>query len=194
MSSESSATDNPPGTRSTRDRLLDAAIVIAGTLGPEKVTYRSVAAEAGQAHGLVRFYFGDRETMLTLALERAAVQDVEEAQLLAPDLESFAANLVGTITSGQPRQLTQFDFLLRAVRGAGPVEPVIALYDRYIEQVAGTLENLSIPDPSGRIAALLFAALDGLVLQHNIYPDSERTEEILDELRRLLSLLQERST
>ncbi len=176
MSTDSSA---------TRELLLDAAIHIAGTQGPDKVTYRSVAARAGLSHSLVRFYFGTREVLLTEAFERAVRRDAAEAGLLAEDAASFAGGLVRTITEEPDRQLLQYDFLLRAVRGAGPLAPVTELYDYYIQQVAGTLENLGIED-DGTLAALVFATLDGLVLQHSIYQSTERTEKVLEALRELL--------
>lgn len=73
----------------TRRHLLDAAILIAGTQIPAKVTYRSVGAQAGMSHSLVRFYFGTREALLTAAFERAARRDAAEAVLLADDAETF---------------------------------------------------------------------------------------------------------
>ena len=167
--------------------LLDAAIHIAGTQGPDKVTYRSVGAQAGMSHSLVRFYFGTREALVSQAFERAARRDAAEAGLLAHDVESFAAGLVRTISDAPDRQLIQYDYLLRAVRGGGPLEPVTDLYDYYIEQVAGTLANLGIDDPDGTLATLVFAALDGLVLQHSIYRSAGRTERVLAELRRILT-------
>ncbi|MCO8277516.1 TetR family transcriptional regulator [Actinoplanes sp. TRM 88003] len=175
------------GRASTREQLLDAAIHIAGSLGPDKVTYRSVGAQAGMSHSLVRFYFGTREALLSQAFERAARRDAAEAGLFARDLESFAAGLVRTISEGPDRQLIQYDYLLRAVRGGGPLGPVTELYDYYIDQVAGTLAGLGIDDPDGTLATLVFAALDGLVLQHAIYRRGERTEQALAELRRVLA-------
>ncbi|MET0418035.1 MAG: TetR family transcriptional regulator [Actinoplanes sp.] len=175
------------GRASTRELLLDAAIHIAGTQGPDKVTYRSVGAQAGLSHSLVRFYFGTREALLSQAFERAARRDAAEAGLLADDVDAFAAGLVRTISDRPDRQLIQYDYLLRAARGGGPLAPVTELYDYYIEQVAGTLANLGVDDPDGSLAALVFAALDGLVLQHSIYRSPERTERVLDELRRLLA-------
>jgi AcrR family transcriptional regulator len=175
------------GKASTRALLLDAAIHIAGTQGPDKITYRSVGAQAGMSHSLVRFYFGTREALVSQAFERAARRDAAEAGLLAPDVQSFAAGLVRTISDVPDRQLIQYDYLLRAVRGGGPLEPVTELYDYYIEQVAGTLANLGIDDPDQTLATLIFAALDGLVLQHSIYRSPERTERVLAELRRILT-------
>jgi AcrR family transcriptional regulator len=174
-------------TEGTRERLLDATIRLAGTIGPDRVTYRAVGAEAGVAHSLVRFYFGTREALLTEAFERAARRDAQDATLLANDVHSFGSHFVSTMHQDRTRQLIQYDFLLRAVRGGGPTEPVAQLYDHYIAQVSGTLENLGIEDPTESVAALVFAALDGLVLQHFIYGSDERTERILGELRRVLT-------
>lgn len=176
-----------PARPNARSRLLEAAIQIAGTEGQDKVTYRSVAARAGVTHGLVRFHFGTREALLTEAFEYAARRDAAEARLLTDDIETFGSELVRTISDGGGRQILQYDFLLRAVRGGAPMDRVTALYDFYIDQVAGTLENLELDDPDGSLAAMVFATLDGLVLQHAIYGSAERTEQVLRQLRTVLS-------
>lgn len=170
-----------------RERLLDAAIHIAGTEGHDKVTYRSVAARAGTSHSLVRFYFGTREALLVQAFERAARRDAADAQLLTDDVRAFGSTLVGLVEGAPERQLLQYDFLLRAARGDAPVEPVAELYDHYIAQVSGTLANLGVDDPDGAVAALVFAALDGLVMQHLVYRSETRTEKALEVLRRILT-------
>lgn len=171
---------------STRNALLDAVIHIAGTQGLEKVTYRSVAAHAGLSHSLVRFYFGSGDVMLAEALERAAHLDAAEGHLRAADVESFGSAFVESISGANARGLLQYDYLLRAVRGGIPLERVVALYDYYIQEVAGTLDNLHIEDPDGSIATLVFAALDGLVLQHAVYGSDDRTEAVLARLRDVL--------
>ena len=48
---------------------------------------------------------------------------------------------------------------------------------------------MGIDDPDGRVAALVFAALDGLALQHLIYREDARTEHVLDALREILARL-----
>ncbi|GAB2622321.1 putative transcriptional regulator, TetR family protein [Paractinoplanes abujensis] len=171
-----------------RDRLLDAAIHIAGAEGHDKVTYRSVAALAGTSHSLVRFYFGTREALLTEAFERAARRDAAEAKLRAGTVEEFGSNLVHLITEARDRQLLQYDFLLRAARGDGEMAPVAQLYEHYVAQVAATLSALGIDDPGDSRAALVFAALDGLVLQHLVHSSAARTEETLLRLREVLTL------
>lgn len=181
------------GSLATRNRLLDAVIQLATSVGLDKVTYRSVAAEAGLSHGLVRFYFGSREAMITQALERAARLDVAESRITAESIDSFSSEFVATLCQKQSRQLLQYDYLLRAVRGGVPVKDVIALYTFYIDQVSQTLSNVQIADDKdGSLAALIMAAVDGLVLQHAIYGSPERTELILERLRDVLRLLQQR--
>ncbi|MEU3855162.1 TetR/AcrR family transcriptional regulator [Streptomyces sp. NPDC029554] len=176
----------------TRERLLDAAIQIANERGINKVTYRSVATRAGVSHSLVRFYFGSGGAMIIRALERAAELDATESHILADDVESFSDALVRVISGEDARGLLQYDYLLRAVRGGVPLCRVRALYDFYLEQVTGTLANLRIDDPDGSLSALVFAALDGLVLQHSLYESDDRTEAALEHLRGVLRLLQQR--
>jgi hypothetical protein len=122
----------------------------------------------------------------------AASQDADETGLVARSIEEFGADYVPTLSAHQERQLLQYDYLLSALRGTAPVERVVGHYDRYIDQVAATLRNLDIEDADGSVAALIFAALDGLTLQHAIYDSDARTDAIVERLREVLRLLQER--
>jgi hypothetical protein len=62
--------------------------------------------------------------------------------------------------------------------------------DRCIEQAAGTVANLALDDPDGALSRLVFAALDGPVLQHSVHRSAEAAAAALDRprdvLRRLL--------
>ncbi|MCF6469446.1 TetR family transcriptional regulator [Nonomuraea sp. MG754425] len=174
----------------TRERLLQAAIGIAARQGQGAVTYRAVAAEAGVTHGLVRFYFGTRQAMLSEAFELAARRDAREAGLLSERLDDLGADFVRTISEHGERQILQYEYLISAVRGTAPLKDVGALYDFYAAQVGQTLRNIRVDDPDGSLAALVFAAFDGLVLQHAVYGDPERTERALARLRDVLRLLQ----
>ncbi|MEU3855253.1 TetR/AcrR family transcriptional regulator [Streptomyces sp. NPDC029554] len=195
MASHSVATqggDGDDAATRTRNRLLDAVIHIAGTQGLDKVTYRSVAAQAGLSHSLVRFYFGTGEAMVTQALERAVQLDASEGQLLSDNIDTFGSHMAEVISNNPSRGMLQYDYLLRAVRGGARLEDVTAQYDFYIRQVSGTLSKVGIEDPEGSRAALILAALDGLVLQHAIYRSEARTEAMLESLRELMRMLQSR--
>jgi len=181
----------PEGTDAdTRTRLLDAAIHVASTEGLDKVTYRSVAAQAGLSHSLVRFYFGTGTQMLAEALERAAQLDAHESRLHSESIEHFGLDFVDVVSSERTRGMLQYDYLLRAVRGGVPLERVRALYTFYLEEVGATLDNVGIDDEDGSIAALIFAAIDGLILQHAVYESDERTDLVLDRIRDVLRLFQ----
>ncbi|MBY4013234.1 TetR/AcrR family transcriptional regulator [Rhodococcus fascians] len=175
--------------QSTRDRLLDAAIDIAGETGVQAVTYRAVAARVGMAHGLVRHHFGTREQLLIEAFRRAAEQDSDDVGLEANSIDEFASNLVPTLNISRKRQLLQYDETTQAVRGNLPIENVRGLYRRYAAQVRHTLDNAGVPDPDGSISELVFSALDGLVMQHMVFSDDDRTSQLLEQLREVLRRL-----
>jgi AcrR family transcriptional regulator len=171
---------------SSKDRLLDAAIQIAGREGRSAVTYRAVAARAGVTHGLVRHHFGTREQLLNEAFRRAAEQDSDGVHLRADTVEEFASTFVDWFNASWERSVLQFDETTQAIRGALPMDNIRQQYEGYIDKVGRTLAAVGIDDPDGRVAALVFAALDGLALQHLIYREDLRTEHVLDALRDIL--------
>ena len=64
------------------EQILAAVIQILGRDGLAGVSVRSVAREAGVAHGLVAYYFDDKLGLIEAALRRVEVDDLE---LLEPD-------------------------------------------------------------------------------------------------------------
>jgi len=78
----------PLGSLAVMDRpdrqelILSAVIRIIGRDGLAGVSVRSVAREAGVAHGLVNYYFDDKKGLIEAALRRVEAEDLE---LLEPD-------------------------------------------------------------------------------------------------------------
>ncbi|GAC51048.1 TetR/AcrR family transcriptional regulator [Gordonia aichiensis] len=169
----------------SRDRLLDAVIRIASERGLDKVTYRAVAREAGLSHSLVRFHFGSGAEMVSRALERAARVGIASEGSPLP-LDDFDARLLSTVSDRAGEELLHYDYVLRAVRGAMPIDGVIDLYDRRIDAISTALHQSGIVDDDQTQAALIVAIIDGLILQHSIYDSNERTERILARLSGLL--------
>lgn len=174
---------------SSKDKLLDAAIEIAGREGLSAVTYRAVAARAGVTHGLVRHHFGTREQLLNEAFRRAAEQDSDGVRLEVETVEDFASAFVDAFNESWERSVLQFDETTQAIRGALPMDNIRQQYEGYIAKVGRTFAAVGVDDPDGRLAALVFAALDGLALQHLIFRDDPRTERVLDALRDILGRL-----
>ncbi len=65
-----------------QELILSAVICIIGRDGLAGVSVRSVAREAGVAHGLVNYYFDDKKGLIEAALRRVEAEDLE---LLEPD-------------------------------------------------------------------------------------------------------------
>jgi AcrR family transcriptional regulator len=183
----------PASTPSTRDRLLEAVIQIAGREGPHVVTHRSVAARAQVTHGLVRHYFGTRQALLEEALELAAVADIDDVRLATDRADDFADGLLGTEGDAWVRRVLQFDIALSAIRGTTDRRLATRPYEQYFAEVAKTLQALGVDDPDGSWSVLLFAAIDGLSIQDALGEAPERTEAALGHLRELLTMLADRA-
>ena len=61
-------------------RLMDAAEQLLYDVGYAGVTTRAVAEEAGVKHGLVHYYFGSMDELLTQTLERFVDQLAEASK------------------------------------------------------------------------------------------------------------------
>lgn len=172
-----------------REALCRALLRVVARDGFDGVTFRSVALEAGVTHGLASYHFGTRETMIHEALSWAVEHTIEASHLAsdAGEVEEFAADVPRLLSESPEEAIFQFDLLLRALRSPPLLAAVRKSYDDYIDAVAQSLRSFGIDDDT--VAGLVFAALDGLTLQHLLYDDPRRTEGAIAALRRLLSLL-----
>jgi len=170
-----------------RQALIEALVRVAARERLTKVSYRSVAAEAGVTHGLVRHHFGTLDAMIEEALGWAAEEAVIGSGLRVEDdrPESLAANLAELIEEDPEHAAFQFEVILEGRHREALNEQVQAKYDAYHEVVAGSLARLGLPYDLD-LARLVFAALNGLVVNQLIFGRPEETERSLRWLRRLL--------
>lgn len=176
-----------PAYREGRDALLDAAERVIARDGFRGLTYRSVAAEAGVTHGLVSYHFGSRDRLIHATVERAAAVAVERSSIdpASGRLEDFARDLPELAAEQPDAQALQFELALEARRRPELREEVQALYERYFDVVAGALDRMGVAaDPL--TARLVFAALDGIVLQHLVFERAPDTEALVGRLQELL--------
>ena len=176
-----------------RDALIEAAILVVAREGLRGLTIRSVAAEAGVTHGLVRHHFGSRDALIEATLVRS-VEVAIESSSLAPGggrIEEISADL-GTTAERQEELLAfQYELLLEARRRPELMPHVERMYDDYIAATEGELERAGFGnDPiAGRV---MFAALDGLALQQVVFGHRERTEAGIALVHELFEALLER--
>lgn len=170
-------------------KLIDAAISVVATKGLHSLTYRSVAVEAGVAHGLIRHHFGSLSILLEEALTVVTSRVLEQNALNngdSPDIFERSIDL----SSDQERKDHAFisEMLLESRRDPSLKVLVSQLYEQFHQSVRDSLRQRGIRASRG-LVILLFAALDGLVIEEQAL-DTERDAHLaLQELRKILQLL-----
>jgi AcrR family transcriptional regulator len=173
---------------STRDALLEATMKVGGEQGLSGLTTRIVAEEAGVTHGLVRHYFGSREQLVREAF-RLAVQKATDRRVIEDgngSLDDFGAGL-GSVVAAEPAQEAfQYEMLLAALRQPDLLPEVQEIYAAFFRVVGHEIEAAGLEDPDGALSRLVFAAMDGLVIQQLLYGRPRDTETAIIRLRGLL--------
>jgi AcrR family transcriptional regulator len=175
-----------------RDAILDAAERVIARHGFRGLTYRRVGEEAGVTHGLVSYHFGSRDGLIHETVARAARDAVEGSSLdpASGRLEDFARDLPKLGDEEPDGQALQFELALEARRRPELQPEVRALYEEYFAVVEHALERIGIAGGSP-MARLVFAALDGIMLQQLIFERRADTEELVRLLQVLLGRLAE---
>jgi AcrR family transcriptional regulator len=184
-----------PGYSEGRDALLDAAVRVVAEHGLRGLTYRRVAEEAGTTHGLVSYHFGSRAALLQEAAAKADRRSLPGTGLdRSPGrAEDFARELPVLAEQEADAHAFQFELALEGRRRPELADVVRGQYEGYFAGARTALDALGLEadDAEADAAArLLFAALDGLMLQQLVFGEPERTAEALDVLRRVLGRLQ----
>lgn len=75
-----SATEKSARTRvDTEEKLIVATAQLLGEIGPRTLSVRAIAERAGVNHGLVHHYFGGKDALLQVAMERLVHEHFEYA-------------------------------------------------------------------------------------------------------------------
>ena len=182
-----------------REELASAVWRLASHRGPDAVTIRAVAAEAGWSTGALHHYFTDKEELLLFAFQTVAdriSRRVEAAKATAAGpLDLVRALLaIGLPLDAERRDETRLWF---AFLGLALTRPALAraqrlAYRAWRRQVADALRDaqeqgdLDAAVEVEREAAGLVALVDGLAVQASFDPDCldvGLVDERLDRLR-----------
>jgi len=186
-SATAAISDIRPGYGQGREALLRAVITVVSSGGLRNLTYRSVAAEAGVTHGLVRHHFGSRDALIEAALDYALELSIANSSLDAQitSIDEFAESLDSLIDLDPELQAFQFELVLESRRNPDLLPYVEKLYDGYRRATRTALACLGIVDSD--VAELVFAALDGLAFQQVAFGTSDQTRRGVRALQRLLA-------
>ncbi len=168
--------------------LLRAVPKTVAKLGFRGLTYRALADEAGVTYGLISYHFGTREVLIEDAA-KLAVEEAIVAAILVPEsgeIEDFSSGLTALLREEPAGQAFQFDLVTESIRNKKLRPPVKELYTRYVGAVEDALHEFGIDDDP-YLAQVIFAALDGLILQQFIFEDEAETERAIARLREIIA-------
>lgn len=158
-----------------RKRLLDAAAELIPERGWTAVSTRAVAERAGLAAGLVHYHFGSVQALLSraaLVVMRRTAAEVDPllAETRDPDdvVEALMGSL-GSYTGTDPVSVLFVETYLAATRDPALRDGVAEVITQFRAGLATRLAELGVAEPEGT-AAVLGAAMDGLVLQRALDP------------------------
>lgn len=175
-----------------RRALLDATVRVVARKGLRGLTYREVAAEAGVTYGLVHHHFGSRDALVQESLKHAVRESLSVSFLheRIESIEEFGHRLAEAVEELPDQQVIEYELGLEARRRPEMLAELRAIYDDYVTLVERQLRAVGI-DRERTFARLVFAALDGLVLQQLFFGRPEETRQGIEELRDLLRLVAE---
>lgn len=176
---------------SRRDALVRAAIEIVAEKGLQGLTHRSVAARAGVNHALVGQHFGSMDGLVAAATEVAVERSIRETGLAgtADFDEGFADLMLASLATDPEIEMFQAQMVLEAPRRPEIRALVERLYANYITAIEERLRARGIDTSDGshrELARVVFAALNGLVLQFLAVGSREPIREAIVEVGRLL--------
>ncbi|MCO1655529.1 TetR/AcrR family transcriptional regulator [Pseudonocardia humida] len=158
-----------------RHRLRRAAVELIAERGWRAVTTRAVAERAGVGQGLVHYHFTSVEALLreaALGLMRAVVEQAAEPMDRAAGADEGMRLLLGALdahTGTDPASLVFLETYLAAGRDAALGGEVRGIVVAFRERTTRWLERCGTAEPE-RTAAVLAAAVDGLLLHRGLDP------------------------
>jgi AcrR family transcriptional regulator len=162
--------------KEVRQRLLSAAVELIPELGWNAVSTRILAQRAGLAAGLVHYHFESLQALLrqaSIASMRDALQAIEVIFEQAETLESGLDMLIGaldTYTREDPSSLLFVEAYLASLRDIRLAAELAGLLVDFRQRFAEWLRSHRQAQPEAT-AAVLAAALDGILLHRALGPD-----------------------
>lgn len=158
-----------------RQRLLDAAAELIAERGWAAVSTRAVAERAGVAPGLVHYHFTSVQALLSraaIAVMRRAAAEAGPLLAGAGDPAELAEALVaslGAYSGTDPVSVLFVETYLAATRDPELRAGVAEVIAQFRTGLAIRLAEFGVAEPEST-AAVLGAAMDGLVLQQALDP------------------------
>ncbi|MDF3285541.1 MULTISPECIES: TetR/AcrR family transcriptional regulator [unclassified Gordonia (in: high G+C Gram-positive bacteria)] len=176
-----------------REQMIAAARIALADLGVSNTSIRAVAKQAGVPLGTLQYVFPTKESLLKAVIEdvvdeiagilgSSANVDSGLAHAIHEGISTFWSRLV----SGHAGlQLMQYELTTYALRTANQQALARWQYERYTDVVAQWCQQAANKAgetcslPFTRLARIIVAAIDGLILQYVCDPNESRSREDL---------------
>jgi DNA-binding transcriptional regulator YbjK len=190
----------PPRGAARRDHILDAALQVAGRLGPEALTHRRVAEAAGLPLAATTYWFASKEELLAETYRRAGERDIARLEQLGERLSSERPTARRALPAALARLVTDelhgdrtaliagYALWLEAARRPELLDLSRAWTAAYVRVAGGLLATAGSRDPE-LDARIVVAALDGLSLDALVTDDPDAAGTVAAVLERLLGAL-----
>jgi DNA-binding transcriptional regulator YbjK len=183
------AYQSAPRGAARREAILRAAIAVIGEQGPDALTHRAVAEEAGVPLSATTYYFDSKEELFREAVALAAREEVERLEdlvlALAPraltpaDWAREVAALLAADVEADPAQGVAFYELVLEAARTPSLRPEVARWEEAHLRLAEVgLRAAGSADPETD-ARLVVAALSGLVLGQLVTPQPNFERAVL---------------
>ena len=191
------STPRPPRGEARRAAITEAALAVIARVGPDGLTHRLVAKEAGLPLAATTYWFASKEDMVRAALEHAAERDIAYWEALrdasaAWTTATLAAELTGVVedscTSRRERAVVVCALWLEAVRRP-ELRPVAQRWlAAYAEIMQAILANAGTP-AGAEDADLLGTVIDGLIGHQLVATGPFDRPLVTSRLQRLIAAL-----
>jgi DNA-binding transcriptional regulator YbjK len=187
----------PPRGEARRAAITEAALTVIARVGPDNLTHRAVAAEAGLPLAATTYWFSNKEDMVRAALEHAAERDIAYWERLRDasrdwTLATLPAHLTTVIedscTTRRACAVVDCALWLEAVRRPELRDVAQRWLDAYAEIMKAILVNVDAPTPDDADADLLGSVIDGLIGHQLVAPGFDRAL-VTSRLQRLIAAL-----
>lgn len=164
----------PARTEPTADRIVDGALAVVARVGPDGLTHRLVAAEAGVSLAATTRWFSSKEAIVEAAFLRAVDEGVAAIAQRRAEVEAWtpgdapmelARAIERECTTDRERTLVGYALWVEAQRRPALRPHAERWTDAYVDLYARALRTLGARGDVGDRARLLTAAIDGLISQ-----------------------------
>jgi len=168
--------------------LLAAAVDVVAKDGLRGFTYRRVSEKAAVTHGLIPYYFGNRDELVRQALNFAVEESLAATQMQNPidSVNGLGAHLIDAVLSDVARQTFQYEMALQSTRQPSLTEDIRSINLDYRKAIDEHLTQIGLGgDPI--LTNLVYVMMDGLVLELVTLGDIDLARKTLAKMQDLLA-------